>query len=157
MAEFVAIVRLTSSNTMKIDNLRSPREKLDGLYHFGRMLDKIRLHAAGQLPADYKLGEGDGSFWDGRLCRFLRVSYEDLKAQVTDGATDEEIVVWCHQQGREVNDEDKMILNTFFEKRGWRDPGTPYVLELKEEMGLSHRDDIQTMFDAIEVDEGRMA
>jgi hypothetical protein len=34
---------------------------------FGRMLDKIRLHSAGVLPADYNRGHG----FDGRMCRFL--------------------------------------------------------------------------------------
>jgi hypothetical protein len=29
--------------------LRSPPEKVGGLVHFGRMLDKIRLHARGEL------------------------------------------------------------------------------------------------------------
>jgi hypothetical protein len=38
---------------MKIESLRSPYQKLGGLYHFGRMLDKIRLHQAGQLPTEY--------------------------------------------------------------------------------------------------------
>ncbi len=32
---------------------RSPAEKVGGLVHFGRMLDKIRAHARGELPAEY--------------------------------------------------------------------------------------------------------
>jgi len=34
---------------MKIPGLRSPHEKLGDIVYFGRMLDKIRLHAAGKL------------------------------------------------------------------------------------------------------------
>src|SRR5438309_489448 len=44
--------------------IRSPSAKVDGLVYFGRMLDKIRLHAKGELPAEYQpnLGKGfDGS------------------------------------------------------------------------------------------------
>src|SRR3954462_15604043 len=33
-----------------IPGLRSPSEQVGGLVHFGRMLDKIRLAAAGKLP-----------------------------------------------------------------------------------------------------------
>ena len=29
--------------------MRSPNEKVGGLYHFGRMMDKIRLHLRDQL------------------------------------------------------------------------------------------------------------
>ena len=48
---------------------RSPTEKVGGLVYFGRMLDKIRAHAKGELPPEYveKLGSG----FDGRCVRFL--------------------------------------------------------------------------------------
>ena len=34
-------------------NLRSPADLVGGVVYFGRMIDKLRLHHAGQLPADY--------------------------------------------------------------------------------------------------------
>ena len=40
--------------------LRSPSEKVGGLFYFGRMLDKIRLHAEEQLPHDYHANLGRG-------------------------------------------------------------------------------------------------
>jgi Domain of unknown function (DUF5069) len=40
--------------------LRSPSEKVGGLFYFGRMLDKMRLHARGKLPADYHENLGKG-------------------------------------------------------------------------------------------------
>ncbi len=45
---------------MKDFAVRSPGAKVGGLVYFGRMLDKIRVHAKGELPADYhpKLGSG---------------------------------------------------------------------------------------------------
>ena len=57
-----------------IPGLRSPSAVVDGLVYFGRMLDKIRLHAAGQLPAAYQANLGDAQTYvlDGRCCRFLR-------------------------------------------------------------------------------------
>jgi gluconokinase len=36
--------------------LRSPNAKTDGVVFFARLVDKIRLHAAGQLPDGYHVG-----------------------------------------------------------------------------------------------------
>ena len=33
--------------------IRSPAAKVGGIVYFGRMLDKIKPHATGELPADY--------------------------------------------------------------------------------------------------------
>ena len=33
---------------------RSPYEAMDSWVHLPRLVDKIRLHEAGQLPADYQ-------------------------------------------------------------------------------------------------------
>jgi hypothetical protein len=41
---------------MKVPGLRSSYEKVGGIVYFGRMLDKIRLHASGRLPEGYNLG-----------------------------------------------------------------------------------------------------
>ena len=37
-----------------------PSAKVGGLVYFGRMLDKIRSHAKGELPADYRPNLGKG-------------------------------------------------------------------------------------------------
>jgi hypothetical protein len=39
---------------------RSPHEKVGGIVHFGRMLDKIRLKAAGELHPDLHENIGIG-------------------------------------------------------------------------------------------------
>src|ERR1700739_3649451 len=102
---------------MKVPGLRSSYEKVGGIVFFGRMLDKIRLHAQGKLPADYNRGFG----FDGRCVRFLRVDYDALAKRTLDGGTDEEILEWCFQNGRRPNEEEIFIWNTFLIKRGWRD------------------------------------
>ena len=52
---------------MKVPGLRHSAEQVGGLVFFGRMLDKIRLHAQGKLPPDYKHGTGTArgcaGFW----------------------------------------------------------------------------------------------
>jgi len=40
---------------MKVPGLRSSHGKVGGIVFFGRMLDQIRLHAAGRLPVGYNL------------------------------------------------------------------------------------------------------
>ena len=77
-----------------VPGLRSVYAKVGRLVYFGRMLDKIRLHAAGQLHADYvaNLGDGQTNRLDGRCCRFLGVAYSNLRARVLAGGTDEEVL-----------------------------------------------------------------
>src|SRR2546427_175931 len=99
--------------------LRSPSEKVGGLFYFGRMLDKIRLHAKGQLPSDYHANLGKG--FDEKCVRFLRVNYDQLVERVKKGGTDEEILRWCFDVGRRPNEDDIYVWNEFMRKRGWND------------------------------------
>ena len=69
---------------------RSAFDKVGGLIYFPRMLDKIRLHAAGKLTTDYRENLGNG--FDGRCTRFLKVAYPALRERVLQGGTDEEIL-----------------------------------------------------------------
>ena len=41
-------------------DLRSPYDKVGGLFYFGRMLDKIRSHRKGELPLEYEVNLGKG-------------------------------------------------------------------------------------------------
>ena len=52
-------------------NLRFPcsgHDTVGGVVFFARMLDKIRLHAAGELPDDYNLGSGHDADHDTDAC-----------------------------------------------------------------------------------------
>jgi len=140
---------------MNIPNLRSPREQVGGLYHFGRMLDKIRLHAQGKLPADYISNLGGG--FDERCLRFLHVEYADLVARVAPCRTDEELLAWCYEHGRKPTDEEIMVWNDFMSKRGWNDADSARLQQrIPEHEGLAGRTDIATFFDLIDADEGRL-
>ena len=124
-----------------------------GMLYFGRMLDKLRKHARGELREDFHAMIATG--FDGRCCRFLRVEYEAVKARTLQGGTDEEIFAWCQQQGRGLSEEDILIWNTFARKRGWRDEASENLAKNKADSGLAHRSDLVTFFDYYEVDEGR--
>lgn len=124
-----------------------------GVVYFGRMLDKIRLHSQGKLPADYHENLGTG--FDGRCCSLLGVKYENVIARVKSGGEDQDILEWCFANGRKPSEEEIDIWNNYLRKRGWRDDASKRLAERKQEYGISHRDDIQTFFDLLDADEDR--
>lgn len=132
---------------------RSPYDKEGGLVYFPRMLDKIRLHAAGKLPADYQPYLGQGI--DMRCTSHLQISYPRLKERVLQGGTDGEILEWCYQNGRRLGEIDIAIWNGFITKLGLRDEHSARLEEFKKSSNLSDRADLDTFFSYYEVDEKR--
>src|SRR5215468_2546983 len=134
--------------------LRSPSEKVGELFYFARMLDKIRLHAKGELPSDYQANLGKG--FDEKSVKFLRVDYDALVERVNQGGTDEEILDWCFTVGRKPSEYDIHVWNEFMRKLGWDDEVSEMVARRKAESGMTDRSDIQTSFQFIDADEGRL-
>jgi len=134
--------------------LRSPSEKMGGLFYFGRMLDKIRLHAKGELPPDYHANLGKG--FDEKCANFLRINYDQLVERVKRGGMDEEILQWCSENGRRPDKTDVYVWNEFMRKRGWNDEVSQILKRRKTEAGMTDRSDIQTSFQFIDADEGRL-
>jgi len=139
---------------MNVPNLRSPREKVGGIVYFGRMLDKIRLHAARKLPSDYTPNLGIG--FDECCTRFLHIEYPALVLRMKAKGTDEELLAWCFEHGRKPTDEELMVWNDFMSKRGWNDEASARIQQRISEYGLAGRTDIATFFDVIDADEGRL-
>jgi hypothetical protein len=133
--------------------LRSPFAKVGGFVHFGRMLDKIRAHAKGELHSDYQANLGKG--FDERCVRFLRVDYDRLVDRVKQGGTDEEILYWCFNVGRQPPEDEIYVWNEFMRKRGWNDEVSETLKRRKKEAGMAGRSEIETMFAFIDADEGR--
>ncbi len=138
---------------MKEPGLRSPSAKVGGIVHFGRMLDKIPAHARGELPADYQPNLGKG--FVRRCVNLLGVDYNRLVERVKQGGTDEEILQWCLNAGRNPSEEEIYVWNEFMRKFGWNDKGSEILKRRKEEAGMSDRAEIETMFGFIDADEGR--
>ena len=134
---------------------RSPRAKLGGLHHLGRMLDKIRCDIEGTLPEEYRPNLGLSMGLDGFLCGFLGLKFEDIRQKVTEGLSDEELVEWCFANGLRPNPMQRRIWNGFSEKFGWRDLATSVIDDLKKEEGLGDRTELQTALDVIDEREGR--
>ena len=139
-----------------VPGLRSCYDKVGRLIYFGRMLDKIRLHAAGKLPPAYHDFLSDAQFFtlDGRCCRFLGVSYSEIKGRVLASETDEAMLAWAHAHGTPRTDEECHVWNRFVAKLGWRDERSHVLPQRIQESGLTGKP-IETLIDHIEFDEGR--
>jgi gluconokinase len=139
-----------------IPGLRSPFDQVKGIVHFGRMLDKIRLAAAGKLPEAWLAARGAAikTSFDARCCRFLHIDYAALEAETLKGGSDEELLAWAFANGRQPNEDEIEMWNGFMTKRGWRDSGTQRLNERLAEIGLPPGT-VQTMFEFVDLDEGR--
>lgn len=138
---------------MKIPGLRSDASTVGGLVYFGRMLDKIRLKAVGELPQGYITGTGDPTYFDSRCTAFLEIPYDALVSRTLEGGTDEEILEWCYSTGRKPSEMEIEVWNGFMQKIGWRDGESSELENEKSKMGFSDREDIQTWFDLHQADE----
>ena len=139
-----------------IPGLRSPFDQVKGLVYFGRMLDKIRLAAAGKLPEGWQAARGTAmkTSFDARCSRFLHIDYAALEAETLQGGSDEELLSWAFANGRQPSEEEIEVWNAFMTKRGWNDAGTQRLNERLAEIGLPPGT-VQTMFEFIDLDEGR--
>ena len=138
---------------MKDFPVRSPSEKLGGLFYFARMLDKIRVHARGELPGDYQPNLGKG--FDAKCCAFLHLDYAQLSERVKQGASDDEMLEWAFTTGRRPTADEITMWNEFMRKFGWRDHAAEILERRKREAGMQDRAEIETMFQFIDADEGR--
>src|SRR5256886_4961326 len=134
---------------------KSPSGTVNGLRYFARMLDKIRLRARGELHSDYHANLGHRKAADGAMCNFLRIDYEQLRQRVMEGGSDEEILEWCYQNGRRLNEGDILVWNNFSSKFGWNNFATPTLERRKKELGISGPADIQTWGDLLDYAEAR--
>ena len=135
---------------------KSPKEMTKGMMYFPRMLDKIRMHLSDELAEEYHKNFGAVHAADGVCCNFLRVHHRDLIERVKRGGTDEEILEWCFENGRRLNEGDLFVWNGFASKLGWRDAATTILEGAKERARAADRIDIQTIPDFIDFDEGRI-
>ncbi len=139
----------------RVENFRSPYDKTaGGLHHLGRMLDKIRLQQAGQLPEDYQRNYGLSIGLDGLLCGFLNVKFEDVEARVKEGGTDAELAEWIFARGLRPTRAQAFVWNECSRKFGWNDRVTAYLQKIKQESGIESHPAI-TSFDLIELAEDR--
>ena len=131
----------------------SPSEEIEGLVYFRRLCDKVRLMAAGRLHPD--LHANLGKAMDLWCCQFLGVDYPDLADQIQSGKSDHEVLAWARKNGVERDESQRDWWNSFMRNVGFRDHLAGRLVERIEESGLQNRNDILTMFDYMDADEGR--
>jgi Domain of unknown function (DUF5069) len=138
---------------MKNVGLRSPCDKVGGLVYFGGMVDQIRAHANGELPLEYQANLGKGL--DEHCVNFLGVSYNLVIQYVNEGLSDGAILQSCFGMGHRPSEAEIYMWNEFMLKRGWHDDASQTLKQLKREEGLTARSEIETIFELIDVAEGR--
>ena len=135
-------------------DLRSPYEKTCGLVYFGRMLDKIRRLAGAELPPEYV--EDFEKDCDQKCATFLGVSYELLVDYVNEGLTDQAILQSCFGMGHRPSEGEIHMWNEFMRKRGWNDELSGTLEDQKKKRAMLSRSEIQTVFQFIDADSGRL-
>jgi hypothetical protein len=133
---------------------RSPRELMCGWVYLPRFIDKIRLHSAGKLHADYQENFTKG--FDGAWCKAAGVSPEALIAVVKNTITDGEVADWVAKNVKKT-DAEKAAFRDFVLNRGRDSDEMRERLKMrKEQAGIAQRDDVQTFVDFIDADEKRI-
>jgi hypothetical protein len=134
---------------------RSSRETMDGWMHLPRYVDKIRLHLAGKLAADYQPNLGEG--FDGMWLKAAGVTHEQMIGVVKQSITDGEVCDWVRQNVKRSPAEKRAHAEDMM---GRPKPGDAEAQarfqQRKKDFGLAHRDDVQMWVDLNDADEKRI-
>jgi hypothetical protein len=118
------------------------------------MLDKIRSMAKGELSAEYM--ENFEKDFDQKCAMFLGVNYELVVNYVNDGLSDHAILQSCFGMGHRPSEGEIYMWNEFMRKRGWNDELTGRLEKEKKKHAMLSRSEIQTVFQFIDADSGRL-
>lgn len=134
---------------------RSPRETMCGWTHLPRFIDKIRLHLAGKLHADYQANfcKGFDSLW----LETAEVEAERFIEVVRNSITDGEVCDWVLANVKKPDS-----VKAAHRARMLAPPRTEdaemqaRLKKRKADAGLAQRDDIRCFVDFIDADEKRI-
>ena len=139
--------KITGKDLTK-ESPRSPRIRVGGYAILGRTIDKCRALVAGDI--------GEYHFdcpLDNTLFGFKGVKGEDFKAQIEQGASDQEMVEWLNQSGEkktaaQINRwSEKVEAGSLYDDLEKRE----FFIEHTRKLGLDP--DTTTTFDWLEVDD----
>jgi hypothetical protein len=134
---------------------RSPRETMDGWMYLPRYLDKIRLHLAGKLHADYQENLGKG--FDGMWLKYTGVTHEQMIDVVKKSITDGQVCDWVRKNAKKSAAEKAAHAKDMLSRPQSGDEAALARLKMrKEQCGGAHRDDVKTFVDVIDLDEKRI-
>jgi len=132
---------------------RSPKETMAGWVYLPRFVDKIRLHLAGRLHADYQQNFAKRGF-DAQWLAAAGLNADTFIDVVKGSVTDGEVCDWVR---RTVSPAKRESFNQWVLAHGSEaDPELQARLHMrKEQAQLGHREDIRTFVDFIDADEKR--
>ena len=134
---------------------RSPRETMDGWSYLPRYVDKIRLHLAGKLHADYQENLGKG--FDGMWLKHAGVTNDQMLEVVKHALTDGEVCDWVRRQVKKTPAEKAAHWQEVISRPLPGDEAAQARLKMrKEQCGAGNRNEIKTFVDVIDVDERRL-
>ena len=138
---------------------RSPKVRLGGIAHLGRIIDKIRLRHAGQIQDYNYLTVG----FDRYLLDFLGLEASEFEQRVLLGGPDTEIFDWVRAHMRDRSPEEIAKWNERIETSGPMDEAgkARFQQRLKDiaqkrGVSVSTLPPITTWTDIIEIDEDRL-
>jgi hypothetical protein len=134
---------------------RSPRETMCGWMHLPRLIDKIRLHLAGKLAADYQANFCKG--FDGLWLETAGVDAKEFIDVVRHSITDGEVCDWVRNHVKKSDEVKAAHRQRMLNYPQPDDAEMQARLKMrKEQAGVAHPDDIRTFVDFIDVDEKRL-
>jgi hypothetical protein len=139
----------------KIIYPRSARETMDGWHYLPRYIDKIRLHLAGRLSADYKENLGKG--FDGMWLKAAGIIHEQFVEVVRNSVTDGEVCDWVRENVKKTDAEKAAHWQDVLSRPLASDPTAVARLQMrKDQAGVGNRADIKCFVDCIDADEKRI-
>ena len=134
---------------------RSPRETMNGWHYLPRYVDKIRLHLAGKLHADYQENLGKG--FDGLWLQTAGITHEQFMSVVKNSITDGQVCDWVRLNVKKTQAEKDAHWQEMLNRPKADDEAAIARLKMrKEQCGGGHRDDVKTFVDVIDLDEKRI-
>ncbi len=134
---------------------RSPRETMCGWMHLPRFIDKIRLHFAGKLHADYQPNFCKG--FDGLWLETAGVKPDEFLEVVRSSITDGQVYDWVLKNVKKPDSVKAAHRERMLNYPKKDDAEMQARLKMrKEQAGVAHRDDVRTFVDVIDVDEQRL-
>ncbi|HAP38442.1 MAG TPA: DUF5069 domain-containing protein [Nitrospira sp.] len=136
--------------------LRSPRERLGGYVILPRLIDKVRLHAQGFLPEPYvPFLLRSGLPLDGRFLAFTGLQPEALREAVLLRNDDRDILAWVTQEAMLHGPQDIEVWSHALEQLRPDRVLARFLGRLSPELAKQVDFTQQTLFDVIDMDEGR--
>lgn len=138
---------------------RSPREKVGGMAHLGRLFDKIRMRHKGLIQDYNYLTAG----FDKYLLDMLGLKGEHLERRVLQGGTDDELLSWVQANGKTLSEAEIRMWNIKVltgepkdDAARERFKGRLAEIAAKRGVPVESLPRVTTWAEAIDLDEGRL-